>query len=41
VANRALPGGLKNALTYANSLSDIAHEFRNAFENEESDIIDF
>ena len=41
VANRALPGGLKNALTSANSLSDIAHEFRNAFEDSESDIIDF
>ena len=42
VANRELPAGMKNALTYANSIATIAHEFREAFETEEgSGIIDY
>lgn len=41
IANREIPGGLKNALTYAESISSIAREFRSAFEDPDNDIIDF
>ena len=40
-ANRALPGGLNNALTYAKSWATAWKEFKNAAEDPEKDIIDF